>query len=286
MQKIAVIPNEYRDPSLTETKRVAERIQSYGKTVLLDKRLSAKMGSGFLYGTLEEIMGETDAAVVLGGDGTILKIAPCAARNNVPLVGINFGNLGFLSQAEKGDDAIFEDLFSGNFTVRQTMMLSARVLKGGKESANYLALNDVVISNQDYSRMVHLNLSIDGAKANSYYADGTIIATPTGSTAYSLSAGGPIVQPGMDAMVITPICPHTLSTRAMVIAGSQTVEVSTSPPYRVAAVMTVDGRKAQVLDEDEVVEITRSQYRTSLIQLPGSNFFEILRRKLAGRQDD
>lgn len=286
MQKIAVIPNEYRDPNLAETKRVAERIQSYGKTVLLERRLSEKTEGSFVYGTLEEVMTKADAAVVLGGDGTILKIAPCAARNDVPLIGINFGNLGFLSQAEKGDDSIFEDLFSGKFTVRQTMMLSARVLKGGKQTADYLALNDVVISNQDYSRVVHLNLSIDGARANSYYADGTIIATPTGSTAYSLSAGGPIVQPDMDAMVITPICPHTLSTRAMVIAGGQNVEVSTSPPYRVPAVMTVDGRKAQVLDEDEVVEITRSPYRTSLIQLPGSNFFEILRRKISDRQDD
>ncbi len=286
MQRIAVIPNEYRDPNLAETKRIVERICSYDKTVLLDKRLSEKMDGGFVYGSLEEIMAQADAAVVLGGDGTILKIAPCAARNDVPLVGINFGNLGFLSQAEKGDDSIFENLFSGNFTVRQTMMLSARVMKRGKETAAYLALNDVVISNQDYSRVVHLNLTVDGTRANSYYADGTIVATPTGSTAYSLSAGGPIVQPGMEAMVVTPICPHTLGTRAMVISGEQTVEVSTSPPYRVAAVMTVDGRKAQVLDEDEVVEITRSQYRTSLIQLPSSNFFEILRRKLSGSQND
>ena len=285
MQNVALIPNQYRDPDLSATRQVARRIQSYGKTVLLDGVFAAHMGEGYVYAPQEENIAGADLVVVLGGDGTILRIAPIAARSGVPIAGINFGNLGFLSQAEKGDNRIFEDLFSGNYTVRRNMMLEAQVVKKGEKAAEYLALNDIVVSHLDYSRVVHLDLRVDGERVDAYYADGSIIATPTGSTAYSLSAGGPILHPDMEAIVVTPVCPHTLKARCMVLPADKTVAVSICPPHRVDAVLTVDGKKAQVLEEGDYVRVTKSAFYTSLVQLPERSFFGVLRKKLSERDD-
>jgi len=256
--KIAVIPNLTKDPELIYSNKVKEYLASeeaeiidYGKSL-----------EGY------------DVAVVIGGDGTILEIAGEAARTNTPIIGINFGNLGFLSQIEKADIEKIKNILS-DFKTKDVMMLSGKI--NGKEEVN--ALNDVVIRG-DISRMVSLEIYIDGEKAGEYSADGVIFSTPTGSTAYSLSAGGPIIHPKMDGILITPICPHSLDARSMVIPPDCRVEVKIVPPYRTKPVLTADGKTVKTIENDDTVEITRSALRLKLIEIDDNNFFEVLGRKI------
>ena len=281
MKNIAIIPNELRDERLSETRKVIDVIKGYGAVVYADQCWRAVLGAGVEYGTMEYVLKSVDAAIVLGGDGTILNIAPQAALYGVPLVGINLGNLGFLAQAEKGDYSIFEQLFSGNYTVTSCMMLDAVVVKQGVEGARFLALNDVVATAGGISKMTNVSVAVDGTNIGSYSADGLIVATAVGSTAYSLSAGGSELHPDLDAMIITPICPHTLRARSTVVPGSDEIWISPAKPYRSEMAIMVDGEPKGILENDEFIKITKSTYRTRLIKLGDKNFFDLLRSKLA-----
>ncbi len=256
--KIAVIPNLTKDPELIYSNKVKEYLASEEVEVIDYGR------------SLEEF----DMAVVLGGDGTILEIAEEAAKTNTPIIGINFGNLGFLSQIEKTDIEKIKTILS-EYKFREVMMLSGRIADG--EEVN--ALNDIVIRG-DISRMVSLEIYIDGSKAGEYSADGVIFSTPTGSTAYSLSAGGPIIHPKMDGILITPVCPHSLDARSMVIPPECKVQVKIIPPYRTKPVLTADGKTVKTIENNETVEITRSALRLKLIEIEENNFFEVLGRKI------
>ena len=281
MKNIAIIPNELRDERLSETRKVIDIIKGYGAVVYADQCWRAVLGAGVEYGTMEYVLKSVDAAIVLGGDGTILNIAPQAALYGVPLVGINLGNLGFLAQAEKGDYSIFEQLFSGNYTVTSCMMLDAVVVKQGVEGARFLALNDVVATAGGISKMTNVSVAVDGTNIGSYSADGLIVATAVGSTAYSLSAGGSVLHPDLDAMIITPICPHTLRARSTVVPGSDEIWISPAKSYRSKMAIMVDGEPKGILENDEFIKITKSTYRTRLIKLGDKNFFDLLRSKLA-----
>ena len=281
MKNIAIIPNELRDERLSETRKVIDVIKGYGAVVYADQCWRAVLGAGVEYGTMEYVLKSVDAAIVLGGDGTILNIAPQAALYGVPLVGINLGNLGFLAQAEKGDYSIFEQLFSGNYTVTSCMMHDAVVVKQGVEGARFLALNDVVATAGGISKMTNVSVAVDGTNIGSYSADGLIVATAVGSTAYSLSAGGSVLHPDLDAMIITPICPHTLRARSTVVPGSDEIWISPAKPYRSEMAIMVDGEPKGILENDEFIKITKSTYRTRLIKLGDKNFFDLLRSKLA-----
>ncbi len=281
MKNIAIIPNELRDERLSETRKVIDVIKSYGAVVYADQCWRAVLGAGVEYGTQEYVLKSVDAAIVLGGDGTILNIAPQAALYGVPLVGINLGNLGFLAQAEKGDYSVFEQLFSGNYTVTSCMMLDAVVVRQGVEGARFLALNDVVATAGGISKMTNVSVAVDGTNIGSYSADGLIVATAVGSTAYSLSAGGAVLHPDLDAMIITPICPHTLRARSTVVPGSDEIWISPAKPYRSEMAIMIDGEPKGILENDEFIKVTKSTYRTRLINLGDKNFFDLLRAKLA-----
>ena len=281
MKNIAIIPNELRDERLSETRKVIDVIKGYGAVVYADQCWRAVLGAGVEYGTQEYVLKSVDAAIVLGGDGTILNIAPQAALYGVPLVGINLGNLGFLAQAEKGDYSVFEQLFSGNYTVTSCMMLDAVVVRQGVEGARFLALNDVVATAGGISKMTNVSVAVDGTNIGSYSADGLIVATAVGSTAYSLSAGGAVLHPDLDAMIITPICPHTLRARSTVVPGSDEIWISPAKPYRSEMAIMIDGEPKGILENDEFIKVTKSTYRTRLINLGDKNFFDLLRAKLA-----
>lgn len=281
MKNIAIIPNELRDASLEETKKVIEILRGYGATVYIEQKFRITIGTNVEYGTLDEILKSADAAVVLGGDGTILNVAPRAAVYGVPIVGINLGKLGFLSQAEKGDYSIFECLFSGNYRVTSCMMLDATVVKQGVEGEKFLALNDVVATASGPSKMVTVSVAVDGTNIGSYAADGLIVATAVGSTAYSLSAGGAVLHPDLDAMIITPICPHTLKARSTVVRGDDEIWISPAEPYRSDMSILIDGEARGILANDEFIKITKSKYRTRLIKPTDKNFFDVLRNKLS-----
>lgn len=281
MKNIAVIPNDLRDIDLAETKKIIEILRGYKANIFAEKKFASRLAGGINFGTTEQILREADAAVVLGGDGTILGIAPQAAVFGVPIIGINLGNLGFLSQAEKGDYSIFKHLFNDDYSVTSCMMLDAVIVKHGVEGERFLALNEIVAAAGGASKMINVTAAVNGTNIGSYSADGLIVATAVGSTAYSLSAGGAVLHPDLDAMIITPICPHTLKARSMVVPGNDEIWISPAKPYRSEMTVLVDGETRGILENDEFIKITKSKYRTRLIKLTEGNFFDVLREKLS-----
>ena len=280
MKNIAIFPNLDKDPKLEFTGEVAREIFKYNKNVLLLDSLSkVNKIEGAEYLAEKEVFEKADLIVSLGGDGTVLNTAKNAAIYSIPVMGINIGHLGFLTQAERSDLSVFESVFSGNYTINESMLLEVCVCKDNKELESYLVFNDAVIRGS-YSKMVTLNISVDGTVMNEFVADGAVFSTATGSTAYSMSAGGPIVHPKVKCMIISPICPHTLSARSVVVPPESTISAKAVPPYRCDAVLTVDGEKVHTLEKDEYVTIKKSEKHTMLLNVPQKNFFDILREKL------
>ncbi len=233
-------------------------------------------------GTLEN---GVDLLITLGGDGTLLWGARLVAEKDVPVLGINLGHMGFLTSVslEEIEDGL-ERLFAGDYLLDPRSLLEARlILEDGTDHARYLALNDFVIHKRGMARVTRLELLVGEGdqqqEIGGFSGDGVVVCTPTGSTAYSLSAGGPIVAPGMNSITVTPICPHTLAVRPLVISGEETVTVL--PLDRAGKlVLTVDGQEEAELSRGESVVIRQAEARINLIRIPGQTFFSTLRQKL------
>lgn len=230
--------------------------------------------------SIEEMLQEADAVLVLGGDGTILRAIDCMQGNYKPILGINLGTLGFLAECMPCDlHASVARLASGAYWLEQRMLLRAR-LEG--EDAVYYALNDIVVTRGSFGRMIHADTYVGEALAASYEGDGAIVASPTGSTAYSLSAGGPIVSPDLDCFVLTPICPHTLSGRPLVISAASAVRMEVTPRSEDGGMLlTVDGAQRCILHERAVLHIRRSERTLPFIRFGEDDFYELLRGKLS-----
>ncbi len=222
--------------------------------------------------------------VVFGGDGTILRAARTAAPHGIPILGVNLGGLGFLAEVrdQKVEPALTR-LLEGDYRLDERMMLRAEVLRRGRPAREFLALNDIVVTKSGYARLLRVSTLVNDEHLSTHSADGLIVATPTGSTAYSLSAGGPIVHPDVDVIVLTPICAHTLGARAVVVSGADVIRVrlhdvgsSPSPP-----VLTVDGQEGFPLEGEDEVRVERSPHRTRLIRLRPGGFYGLLRAKLS-----
>jgi NAD+ kinase len=226
-----------------------------------------------------ELPGQVDLLIVLGGDGTLLSMARAVGDLGVPLLGVNLGGLGFLTATtlEEMFPAL-EAYLGGRMAIEERMLLAARVIRNGQPLCEYAALNDVVITKAAMSRIIDLSVSVEGRYATAYRADGLIISTPTGSTAYSLSAGGPILFPTMDAVVLTPICSHTLTNRPIVVPGTDRIEVTLLADQEVMA--TMDGQVGVGLREGDTVEIRKAASRIRLVRFPQKDFFSVLRTKL------
>ena len=224
----------------------------------------------------EEIPAKVDLVLVLGGDGTLLSIAHKAAQENVPVMGVNLGNLGFLTEVPlKEMYETLEAFLSGSGEiVSPRLMLS--VVKGQE---SLCCLNDVVVTKGALARMIHFSIVIDGKQIATLRADGLIISTPTGSTAYSLSAGGPIIHPLIPAIIIAPICPHTLSFRPMVISSRSQVRVQLLTENE-EVYFTLDGQRGGLLSKSEVMEVKKSGFELPLISSPRRNYFDLLHEKL------
>ncbi len=232
----------------------------------------------------EEIVRRADLIVVLGGDGTLLSIARMLGPRETPILGINLGGLGFLTEvtAREAHEAL-EAVLAGRFQVDRRITLEADLISGGgragAEVRHFRALNDIVLNKGPLGRMMQLGVSADGKPFCTYRSDGLIIATPTGSTAYALSAGGPIVFPTLGVLELAPICPHTLSNRPVVLPDSVEIEVKVSLSDHDDAVLTVDGQETEPLREDDVVRIRRGKYAVMLVR-SAHPYFEIWRDKL------
>jgi NAD+ kinase len=226
-----------------------------------------------------ELPGMVDLLIVLGGDGTLLSMARAVGDLGVPIMGVNLGGLGFMT-ATTLDEMLpsLESALAGRMVVEDRLMLLARVVRNGAAVCEHMALNDVVITKSAMARIISLAVSVEGEYATAYRADGLIISTATGSTAYSLSAGGPIVFPSVDAIVLTPICSHTLTNRPIVLPASHRIEVTIQSDQEI--MLTVDGQVGVGLRERDVVEVVKAAARMRLVRFPQKDFFSVLRTKL------
>jgi len=224
------------------------------------------------------LAGQVDLVIVLGGDGTLLSVARAASDRPVPILGVNLGTLGFLTEISLDElFAALERVLAGQVRIEPRMRLDVRALRDRGELGRFLALNDAVLTQADLARMIDLETRAGGNQVATYHADGLIVATPTGSTAYSLSAGGPIVLPELEAFLLTPICPHTLTQRPLVLPHSSQIEICVRSRNEVQ--LTVDGQEGIALREGDVVSVRRSDHPVRLIASPFRSRFEILREK-------
>lgn len=222
-------------------------------------------------------------AVVLGGDGSIIRAASLLCRRDVPMVGVNFGAVGYLAELESEDISELGRILDGDYDLDVRMMLDAEIRDAdGDVITTLTALNDIVLSNGPVANLLSFDLFCDGVRLRNYRADGVIAATATGSTAYSLSAGGPILDPSLSAVCVTPICPHSLESRPAVLNGDSVIELCSIQCRKNSVYVTADGREGVRLEDGDTVKISRSSLTTRLIRLKSSGFLEVLRNKLTG----
>jgi NAD+ kinase len=253
---------------------LAQWLTARGVEVLADRALDpAGLGR-------DAIAEKADLLVVLGGDGTLLSVAREVGARAVPILGVNLGTLGFLAEfAPSEEREILERVLRGDFETFARMRLDVRALRGDRELFRSHALNDAVITRGDLSRMIDLEASADGVPVTTYHGDGLIVATPTGSTAYTLSAGGPILMPGARVFVLTPICPHALAQRPLVLPDSTRLAVVVSPREGTAH-LTVDGQLGVSLEDGDRIEVAASEHPALFVASPFRSRFDVLRTKL------
>ena len=241
-------------------------------SILLDNKSSTN---------IDEMKSKCDIAFIIGGDGTLLRSAQYLSTANIPICGINRGRLGFLVDISPDHiEENLESILSDNYSVDERISLIGTVIRNGQEISKNISFNDVVIHSKDAVRMIEMDTMLDGKKLYTVNADGLVVSTPTGSTAYSLSCGGPILQPSMEALVMVPICPHLLSNRPIVIGMNSVIEIRLSDKSHTNASVTFDGQINVPIEANDLIKITKGEVTLKLIQPPGINFLSILREKL------
>jgi NAD+ kinase len=274
---------KYIEPAVGDAvRKLAHHLAGRGCTVIVDEDTARLLPDEKLTaGSRDEIGRRCDLAVVVGGDGTMLHAARSLVDHEVPLVGVNLGHLGFLTDIPPSlMTESLDQILAGDYVVEERLMLRATVLRGGKEVAAYDALNDLVLHKWDSARMIELETRIDGHFLNVFRSDGLIVSTPTGSTAYALSAGGPLVHPTLHALLIVPVCPHTMSNRPIVIGGDARIEVVVSDRHRDHAQLTSDGQASFALQAGDQVVIVRKERPLRLLHPARHDHYDVLRAKL------
>jgi len=279
------ILGRYADPRVAEpvTALVAHLIDA-GRNVIASR--DAALESPVRIVDEQKIAVEADLIIAVGGDGTMLYAAGLAREQSVPLLGINRGRLGFLADITP-DEMLnsLDQVLAGHYSRESRLLLSAKIIAPGGSANVAAALNDVVLQRRSTGRMIDFETRIAGRYVNTHSGDGLIVATPTGSTAYALSCGGPIMEPGLEAVVVLPICPHTLGDRPIVIPSAYPIEVRLLPYSDARAEVTIDGHTLGDLNVDDRLLIGESACRITLIHPPGYDYFEILRSKLHWGRD-
>lgn len=260
--------------------RLIAALGARGVSIVLEKETAGLVPASALAAVRKpDLASQVDLLIVLGGDGTLLSMARAVGDLGTPILGVNLGDLGFLTATTLDEMlAAAEAALAGQMAIDERMMLSARLVRAGAAVGDFAALNDVVITKSAMSRIINLRVAVEGQYATAYRADGLIISTPTGSTAYCLSAGGPILFPTMDAVVLVPIASHTLTNRPIVLPGAQRIEVTLMTDQDV--MLTVDGQVGVHLREHDTVHVERAAARVRLLRFPRTDFFTVLRTKL------
>lgn len=280
--KIAVISNPDKDLEFRYSKTICTRLLELGAQVLAPDEREKEIGiRGVIYNDEDDIYKVADAVVALGGDGTILQIAKRASVFGKPVLGVNIGRLGFMAGMEVDELDGLERLLLGDYIIDERMMLAARA--SGGDGREFCALNDVVLTKGALSRILDIEVSCGGRPVATYRADGIIVSTPTGSTAYSLSAGGPVIDPALESIGVTPICPHSLVSRTVLFSPGAVIGLRAVRLMEKEAFLTVDGQDVLKLENGETVYISTAKCKARLIKLKNMSFYEILNNKLSER---
>lgn len=286
--KIVLSSNPYRDKGMRVALEARRILEHAGAQTVLCLPFQPKKGDRLELprqvplSLLEKELPTADLLICFGGDGTILHAARDATLCGVPILGVNTGSVGFMAELERSELTLLTPLAHGMYTVEERMMLEVQVLRGSKVIYEDSALNDAVISKGSMARVAEMEVLADRVKVTGITGDGVIVATPTGSTAYSMSAGGPIVEPTSKSIIVTPVCAHQLAARAMVLAPERVVTVQLPRGNRKYLYLSVDGGKAVRLTGGDRVEISRSARSTQLVRLADRSFYQVINQKLGG----
>lgn len=234
----------------------------------------------------DKIFDICDIAIAIGGDGTTLNVAKNASKIDKPILGINAGRLGFMSGLEKNELQLLKKVVTGNYEIDERLMLKVEVIRNHDVLSCYHCLNDAVISRGNFARLIDISILCNDRNVSNMRADGVIISTPTGSTAYSMAAGGPVVSPDASCIIATPICPHSLMDRSIIFSSDKELYINAHNDKNNSPVLTIDGEEALVIDADDTIKISISDLKTKLIKLKPENFYEILNKKIIERRAD
>lgn len=283
MKNVVLTPNPYRDKNFQTVRKAAEILKGVGIQPRIclpfevDK--SFELPRDLRFSRLERELPNAELVICFGGDGTILHIAKAATRKGIPILGVNIGTMGFMAELESTELDKLKLLAAGEFTYDRRMMLDVTVQRQRDIVFHDICLNDVVVTKGAVARIVHLTVKCDGVQAMELGADGVIVATPTGSTAYSLSAGGPFVEPDARNILINPICAHDVASRCIVTSDSRVISVGLSKNARRNAYLSVDGGKAFRLNMGDTAVIQKSKLETKLLRLKDRSFYDIINSK-------
>ena len=284
--KIVLSPNPYRDRGLRSAQSAQRILENAGaQTAIclpfdLDQGSKLELPSGVALGQLGEELKDADVLVCFGGDGTILHAAHEANARGIPILGVNLGSIGFMAELEHGELSLLSRLAGGKFGIERRMMLDVCVRREGRCVFSDQALNDAVLTKGAVARVLDLEVTGDRVVISSFSGDGLVVATPTGSTAYSMAAGGPIVEPTAENIIIAPICAHSLHAKPFVLGANRTVGARLAPGGKKTAYLSVDGGRAFRVQPGDWVECRRSRQTTQLVKLTGRSFYERINQKL------
>ena len=285
MDTFYIITNYQKDPEMTVAHEIREYLKSKGKTCYIQQKEVEDPQGRYRYTDAQHVSDEVECVLVLGGDGTLLQAARDLVDRSIPILGINMGTLGYLAEIDrKNIFPALDKLIGGEYTVEHRMMLTGTAFHQSRRMLADIALNDIVISRNGRLRVVDFNVYVDGAFLSSYTADGIIISTPTGSTGYNLSVGGPIVAPEASLILLTAIAPHTLNSRPIVLPDfvEITIEIGTNHGTDIdGAEATFDGDTSVKLSSSDRIVITRSMREALMIKTKNTSFLEILREKMS-----
>jgi NAD+ kinase len=280
MKKAAIIAKQGK-PELADVARcVTQWLRDHGYTVSVDPVVKEYCPNYAVLEREELAKLRPDFVIVLGGDGTLLSVARIVAPAGIPILGVNLGSLGFLTEIKQEEiTSALADVDAGRYELSLRSMLHCQVVRQGKCAASYDALNDIVTNQRAVARITEFDVRVNGVFVANYKADGLIISTPTGSTAYSLAAGGPILAPDVPGFVITPVASHALTNRPLVVQDTAVIEIQVAVT-REQAFLTIDGQQGLPLEEGDIIQIRKSQFQVKLFKLPERTFFQVLRNKL------
>ena len=283
MKKVIMTPNPYRDKDFATVRRASQILSEAGIEVRLclpfEVDRSYDLPKDLKFSRLDRELHDADLIICFGGDGTILHMSKTATRAGIPILGVNIGTMGFMAELESTELEQLKRLATGEYTIDKRMMLDVTVFRDRDIIFHDICLNDVVVTKGAVARIVHLAVECDGVEAMECGGDGVIVATPTGSTAYSLSAGGPIVEPAAHSILVTPICAHDVGSRCMVASDQRIITVRLTRNARRNAYLSVDGGKSVRLNMGDVTKIKKSNLETSLVRLKDRSFYDVVNQK-------